>query len=154
MPSATTACPSDCPSLTIVSKNAVSTGLSGRPTTNSRAIFSVSIGNSRRWADLAGRQVDVDEEALHAVKAALPQRDARARLAQHVVSDLTHEAGFLGKRDERAGVKHSLRRVVPARQSLDGNHRAGGQVDNRLTPSSLRSGTEIARFSPRSERSK
>ena len=72
---------------------------------------------------------------LTATRQVEPPRQARAlaqRAVEHPAGQVGDQAGALGQRHELAGREQAARRVLPAHERLDADHRAGAQRDLRL----------------------
>ena len=61
-----------------------------------------------------------------------PARQLGERVAQHTLTELAHEAGVLGERQELARQQQATIGMQPAGQHLEADHLPTGQVDDRL----------------------
>ncbi len=80
----------------------------------------------QRVLELIGREVDRQD------KVRVPVGGIGDRLAQQAERQVADEAQILGQWDERVGFQQSAGGMVPARQNLEAEGLAAGEVDQRL----------------------
>ena len=85
-----------------------------------------------RLGELAGGEVDADDERPRGRVPALPVADLLARRLEHPAADRQDESRLLRERDERQRRHEAADRVLPAEERLHADHPAAAELHERL----------------------